>query len=389
MKLFASLKRTYCLLLIASLTACGGGGGSKSDSGTKIPSSPAAASSEATVGSSSVASSGGSSQSFTSTSQLATSSSPASTSGSSSSIPADTLLIGRIWHSFSDLDNPSGTFATDPNIGTTTSIHEEKWGTPWFDGSRLIHTDYNPEQGDRNTTRVVVRSTNDKTLLIDHFYEGYIGSAKPSPLGGNQVLAQWGETIFAPRAIIVWDLTTQNVLFATETSELTPAVDWMPDGSLLRVRASGAISRIVIGGDEQLLATVSWPESRVPQAVYVSPDGTKALVQLAALRDTGSVSSVDLWLMNVDGSDMKRYSDNGIISEALWSPDSNTIAFVKDTGISCTSFTCAGSCTVWYAPATATNVVAVTASNDAQQFPLVRPNGSITSLRCPIKAWTL
>jgi hypothetical protein len=277
----------------------------------------------------------------------------------------------------------------DPNTGITTTVHDDEYGVPWFDGSRFIHTDYNPESGADDTTRLIVRRTSDKAVLMDLVSDGYVGHAKPSPLGNNQIMAQWGETIFADRAVIVWDLATQKLLFATEESDLTPAVSWMPDGSLLRVRPSGAISKIVIGGEEQLIATVTWPGGRVPQDVYVSPDGTKALVQLAELRDTGSVSSVDLWIMNIDGSDMKRYTDNGIIADAFWSPDSHTIAFVKDTGTACTDFTCIGSCTVWYAPATATNVAAVEASNDAKHFPSVRPNGSVTDMRCTMMGWTL
>ncbi len=384
MEFYTCFKKIPCLLFIISLTACGGGGGgSKNDVGNNPP-PPVTSSSQ------SVTNSSQSSIQPVSTSSSSTtgSSSPMSSSRSSSSnLPA--ALVGHIWHSFSDLDTPEGTFFMDPNTGITTTVLDEQWGVPWLDGSRFIRTDYNPESGDQDTTRLVVRRTSDKTVLMDLVSDGYVGHAVPSPLGNNQIKAYWGETIFAPRAVVVWDLATQKILYATEQSDLAPSVSWMPDGSLLRVRSSGAISKIVIGGEEQLLATVAWPGGRVPQDVYVSPDGTKALVQLAELRDTGSVNSVDLWIMNIDGSDMKRYTDNGIISDAFWSPDSRTIAFVKDTGTACTDFTCIGSCTVWYAPATATNVVAVEASNDAKHFPSIRPDGSQTTMRCPMMGWTL
>lgn len=384
MEFYTCFKKIPCLLFIISLTACGGGGGgSKNDVGNNPP--PPVTSSSQSVTSSSQSSIQPVS---TSSSSTTSSSSPMSSSRSSSSnLPA--ALVGHIWHSFSDLDTPEGTFFMDPNTGITTTVLDEQWGVPWLDGSRFIRTDYNPESGDQDTTRLVVRRTSDKTVLMDLVSDGYVGHAVPSPLGNNQIKAYWGETIFAPRAVVVWDLATQKILYATEQSDLAPSVSWMPDGSLLRVRSSGAISKIVIGGEEQLLATVTWPGGRVPQDVYVSPDGTKALVQLAELRDTGSVNSADLWIMNIDGSDMKRYTDNGIISDAFWSPDSRTIAFVKDTGTACTDFSCIGSCTVWYAPATATNVVAVEASNDAKHFPSIRPDGSQTTMRCPMMGWTL
>jgi len=384
MEFYTCFKKIPCLLFIISLTACGGGGGgSKNDVGNNPP--PLATSSSQSV----ISSSQSSIQPVSTSSSSATSSSSLMSSSSSSSSNLPAALAGHIWHSFSDLDTPEGTFFMDPNTGVTTTVLNEEWGMPWFDGSRFIHTDYNPESGDQDTTRIVVRRTSDKAVLMDLVSDGYVGHAVPSPLGNNQIKAAWGETIFAPRAVVIWDLATQKILYSTEQSDLTPSVSWMPDGSLLRVRPSGAISKIVIGGEEQLLATVTWPGGRVPQDVYVSPDGTKALVQLAELRDTGSVNSVDLWIMNIDGSDMKRYTDNGIISDAFWSPDSRTIAFVKDTGVSCTDFTCVGSCTVWYAPATATNVVAVEASNDAKHFPSIRPNGSQTTMRCPMMGWTL
>lgn len=393
MEFNACLKKIPCLLFIICLTACGGGGGGKSDVGANPPpsatssSQPAASSSQAITSSSQPATSI-SSSSFSTSSTTSTSQSVASSSRSSSS-NSPTALVGHIWHSFKDLGNPDGTFVMDPNTGVSISVQDEKWGVPWFDGSRFIHTDYNAEGTSDDTTRLVVRRTSDKAVVMDLLANGYVGHVVPSPLGSDQIMAQLGETIFTPRAVVVWDLGTQKLLFATEESDMVAALSWMPDGSLLRVRPSGTINKIVIGGEEQLIGTVSWPEARVPQAVYVSPDGAKALVQLAALRDTGSVSSVDLWVMNIDGSEMKRFTNNGLIAEAYWSPDSRNVAFVKDTGISCTDFTCAGSCTVWYAPATATDVVAVEASGDAKHFPLTRPDNTVTTLRCPMMGWTL
>ncbi|PUA29602.1 MAG: hypothetical protein B0W54_03200 [Cellvibrio sp. 79] len=299
------------------------------------------------------------------------------------------MLEGHIWHSFNDLDNPEGTFVMNPNTGVSLSVQAEKWGIPWPDGTAFINKEYEPDDAPEDTTRITVYRSNDKAILNDQLIEGYVGYIAPSPTHKDRILAHWGETIFSPRILIVWDLSTQKVLFGIEPGESFDALSWMPDGTLLHVQASGAISKVVIGGDEQLLGTVNWPESRVPQAVYVSPDGTRALVQLAELRDTGTVAWVDLWMMNIDGTEMRRFTNNGLIADAYWSPDSRNVAFVKDTGISCSDSTCMGSCTVWLAPATATEVVAVQASGDAKQFPLQRPNGSMTTLRCPVMAWTL
>lgn len=298
-------------------------------------------------------------------------------------------LPGTVWHSFSDLSNPQGTFALNPNSGASTMVDNAKWRSPWPDGSRFVQRDHSSQGAGGDETRLTVRRTSDHSVLMDQVVDGYVADGvRPSPLGSNQILASWGKTVFAPRAAIVYDLDSRKLLYATQPSKTPDALSWMPDGSLLRVQPSGDISRVMPGRGEQRVATVRWPEARVPEAVHVSPDGSKALVQLAALRDTGSVAGVDLWMMNVDGSNLRRFTRNDLIASAVWSPDGRYVAFSKDTGVSCTAATCRGSCTVWYAEATATNVVAVPPSGDARQFPLKRPDGSTTNVGCPLAAWT-
>ncbi|MDR7270947.1 hypothetical protein J2X20_003605 [Pelomonas saccharophila] len=298
-----------------------------------------------------------------------------------------TTLAGNIWHSFSDLGNPDGTFVLNPNTGVSTTVQAQKWGRPWPDGSRFVNNDYD-SQGSSGESRLTVRKTDDKAVVFDQVVDGYVTGIAPSPQSGSQVLAYWGENTTASRSAVVWDFGTQKVLYATPPSRTPDAVGWMPDGSLLRAQPSGSLSKVVVGGAEQPVATVSWPESRLPQAVYVSPDGSKVLVQLAALRSTGSVSGVDLWMMDANGSNLKRFTNNGVIADAYWSPDSKFVAFTKDTGVVCTDTTCQGECSVWYAPATATDVVGVEGGTVARKFPAKRPDGSATDLRCPVLAWT-
>lgn len=302
-------------------------------------------------------------------------------------VAAHAALPGRVWHSFSDFGNPQGTFALNPNSGASVMVDDEKWRSPWPDGSRFIQRDHSSQGGDE--TRMTVRRTSDRGVLVDQVVDGYVASdVRASPLAAHQILALWGKSFFAPRGAIVYDFNTQKLLYATQPSKTPDALDWMPDGSLLRVRPSGEISRVVLAGGEQRIASMRWPESRVPEAVHVSPDGSKVLLQLASIRDTGSVAGVDLWMMNVDGSQLRRFTKNDLIANAFWSPDGRYVAFVKDTGVSCSEFSCRGSCTVWYAEATASNVVAVPPSGDARQFPLKRPDGSMTTMGCPMAAWT-
>jgi hypothetical protein len=304
-------------------------------------------------------------------------------------VQAASALPGTLWHAFSDLSNPQGTFATDPNTGQSRRISAARGGSPWPDGSRYLTRDYTSQGSSGDETRLVVYRSSDQSVLMDQVIDGYIGDdVQPSPQGTNRILAMWGETIFEPRGAVAYDLDSRRLLYVTRPSKTPDALSWLPDGSLLRVQPSGQISKVVLGGAEQPVATVRWPEGRVPEALRVSPDGTKALVALAALRDTGSVRGVDLWMMNVDGSNLRRFTKNDLVAHAFWSPDGRHVAFVKDTGVSCSDATCQGSCTLWVAEATASHVVAVKASGDAQRFPLRRPNGSMTSVGCPAITWT-
>lgn len=335
-------------VLLASLlllTGCGGGGGGGSDPAPTTPTNP-------------------------------------------TTPPPTAALAGSIWHSDSDISDTQGTFVTDLVTGNSVRADAEKWSVPSPDASRLLHRAYTSQGSVGDETRVVIRRVSDGQILTDLTVDGYVGDLSQSPKNADQVMAPWAESINDPRSNIVYDIRQQKLLFATPVGSRTDAISWLPDGAVLRVKASGEISKLVLGGAEQPLGTVTWPESRVVQAVYASPDGSKALVQLAALRNTGSISGVDLWMMNVDGSGLRRFTKNDLISNAFWSPDGKYVAFSKDTGVVCTDATCQGSCTVWYADASASDVVAVEGSNDAQRFSVKRLNGSTKNLSCPVMAWT-
>lgn len=301
--------------------------------------------------------------------------------------PAVAPLIGKVWHSFSDLGNPSGTFATDPNTGASTRIYDQKYGVPWSDGKQFINGEY-VSQGSTGETRLTIRRVGDSSMLVDQLVDGDFSAITPSPSGGNRILAYWGTNASAQKSVVVWDFDARKLLFATPPSDTPDAVAWMPDGTVLRLQRSGSVSKVTLGGTQMLLTSVSWPESRIPLNAFVSPDGTQVLVQLVKLKASGSIDSSDLWMLDIQGSKLRRFTNNGLVPYAVWSPDGRFVAFAKDTGYSCSESTCMGSCTIWYADSTASNVQARETSGDAKQFPLQRPDGSKTTLSCPVMAWT-
>jgi hypothetical protein len=303
--------------------------------------------------------------------------------------PTGTVLAGSLWSSDSNISDTQGTFASDLITGTSTKVNADTEAVPTADGSRLLRRDYTSDGSVGDATHITVVRATDGQLVTDLTVEGYVGTLWPSPQAANLVLTRWAPSINEPRSTVAYDIDQRKVLFSTPASARPDALAWTPDGGLLRVKQSGEITKLALGGAEQAVRTLAWPEGRVLQAVYVSPDGSKALVQLAALRESGSVSGVDLWMMNIDGSNLRRFTKNDLIANAFWSPDSKFVAFTKDTGVTCTDATCQGSCTVWYAEATASDVVAVAASGDAKQFSVKRTNnGSTTTLSCPVIAWT-
>lgn len=298
------------------------------------------------------------------------------------------VAAGRLWSSDTTVLDGQGTFVADLVAGTTVKVDTVSESVPSADGSELLRRAYTSNGSVGDVTRITSVRTADGKLVVDLTVDGYAGALLPSPIAPHVVLTRWAPSINEDRSAVVYDIDTQKVLFATSPSARPEAVAWLPDGQLLRVKPSGQVTRMALGGTEQAVATLTWPEARVPQAAYVSPDGTKVVVQLAALRDTGSVAGVDLWMMNIDGSNFTRFTKNDLIANAFWSPDSKFVGFTKDTGIVCTAATCQGSCNVWYAGVTASNVVAVAASGDAQQFSVKRLSGTTATLSCPVMAWT-
>ncbi|HEY0955305.1 MAG TPA: hypothetical protein VGE36_11140 [Roseateles sp.] len=301
---------------------------------------------------------------------------------------APTAAVGSVWHSDADIGDTQGTFVTRLDTGASTRVLAERWAVPSADGSRLLRRAYTSQGSTGDETRITVNRASDGQLLTDLVVDGYAGDLTPSPQNADLVMAPWAPSINGQRNTVVYDLAQRKLLYATQAAAKPDALSWLPDGAVLRVTATGEISKLVPGGQEQRLGTVAWPEARTLQAVYASPDGSKALVQLAALRATGTVSGVDLWMVNVDGSGLRRFTKNDLIANALWSQDGKHVAFTKDTGVNCTEATCQGSCSVWYAEAGASDVVAVAASQDAKQFAVKRINGTDKTLNCPVMAWT-
>jgi Tol biopolymer transport system component len=106
------------------------------------------------------------------------------------------------------------------------------------------------------------------------------------------------------------------------------SVSWFPDGSHVLVggdTADGGKSSLwnisILGGAPRKLIEQS-------DSGTVSPDGTK----IAFLMGDGKMNSSELWLMNADGTQLRKLYEIGGFSYGLaWSPENRRLAYLKET----------------------------------------------------------
>jgi len=140
-----------------------------------------------------------------------------------------------------------------------------------------------------------------------------------------------------------WQPTSTVVMFASDIGT---------DSGLFTVKVDGSSLFEVHGLDSGRLSSPRW-----------SPDGTKV-----AYLFTPTGGSSDLYLMNQDGSNARNITMS-VASETdvAWSPDSATIAFVRES---------AGGSDIWTIDAAGTNVRNVTFDQGINARPRWSPDGN-------------
>jgi hypothetical protein len=121
----------------------------------------------------------------------------------------------------------------------------------------------------------------------------------------------------------------------------------------------------------------------------VQPGGTRVLLGLLAITDTGNVEGSDLWLSGLDGSGTVRYTNTNISNYGVWSPDGQRIGFDVDTGTVCTGGGCTGTCEIWHAPVSAVELNPLPSiAGDAARFSVTNGLGQTRTLGCAVLGWT-
>jgi hypothetical protein len=294
--------------------------------------------------------------------------------------PAVAQLEGRLWHNNYALDYRSGTQIASLEGKLPVYASSNTSVSPWPDGTQFILDNWNVYDDDSDL-QVIDLATGQ--TLYSAKTEGYLRDSRPSPASKTLMMATIGKDSISPADTIFVDLTTMTVLRRFSADD---PVNWLPDGRYLRMLGDGTLRIGDLAGAEVDAGRIQPPAAHTVQYLWVSPKGDQ--VAWSIQHNVSPTPEVDLWVSKLDGSGLERVTQTKMSGYAHWSPDGSKIAFEVDTGHFCNGIGCMGSCDLWWVPATARNVVAVPASEDAWQFKVKDTHGNEQTLGCALAAWT-
>ncbi|MEQ1527830.1 MAG: hypothetical protein ABL925_00835 [Methylococcales bacterium] len=299
--------------------------------------------------------------------------------------PVTSKISGRLWHEDYALDYTDGTQIAFLSGDLPAVVSPKHYAYPWPDGNQYIIADANVYD---DYTELTVYNTGTGNLIFKDSLDGYVRSVKPSPVSKQVLLFTWGRDLLDDPVYVFYDLATKEILKATTAND--SLIDWLPNGQYLRISPAGAIytGGLASGAQEQQIGQIAIPFDRKVWGLSVNPQGTQIIVQLVVLSIDQKISDSDLWIANLDGTNLARVTRTNMTHSASWSPDGQHIAFDRDTGMYCSGWYCAGSCSLWYVPISARDIVAVPAAKDAEVFTVKNRQGDARTLGCDLLGWT-
>lgn len=285
---------------------------------------------------------------------------------------------GRVWRSEYSTQQQATLSETVAGDGSARTVGAGK-AVPWPDGSRYATTDW-----DTSATEVRIVDTASGTQLHGVEFEGYVRDLKPSPLNADRVAVRQGAGTTSSATWAIADFASRAILDRFVAT--SAGFSWLPDGQYLVVSATGEVRRGAVGQASTVVGQLALPSGRSVANAWVNRQGTAMVVRLDLRPATGQSES-DLWIANLDGSNLQRYTATRMTTFAAWSPDGQSIAFDVDTGAWCSGSSCQGICEVWHAGVNAREIRATTTSGDAQPFNRRGTSGS-QRMGCTLLGWT-
>jgi hypothetical protein len=284
--------------------------------------------------------------------------------------------VGKIWRSTYSLHERS-TVSETIDANGEVSVRGVGPGVPWPDGSAHVVATW-----DGTETTLVVIDDEDRELRRVRL-DGLVSSIYPCP-NSSMVAARHGFSTLGPFEWIIFDVARGTVIerFAADS----PAFAWLSATSYLTISKAGEVRQGAIGTQATRQHQLRLPSGREVSLVWVNPQASTIAVRLD-LRSSSGVSESDIWLADIDGTSLQRFTATKMATSAAWSPDGETIGFQVDTGAWCAGAHCVGVCELWHAPATARAVRATDRSRDSQRL-LELKHGRFKPAACSLTGWT-
>lgn len=265
----------------------------------------------------------------------------------------------------------------------TQIVDNNSTAVPVRDGTRYATFDYNFLPSENNTT-VAVKNRVTGAVISSALLNGYVYNLRPSPVAANLLLVTWSTspTTNDPEEIVL-DLAQRRIVEVLGGANT--AANWFADGSYLLLLENGRLFRASAGGVRTAAGQVTVAD-RVPRGLWISPNDTEVLTLWRTVR--GQQILKDLWISDVNGARLARWTATDQSDNPVWSPDGRFVGYRNVADRLCEGFSCPiPDCGISYA-ATGSRDLAF-ADPRANDFRVVDSSGSRTvTLSCQLNGWT-